>query len=199
MLTPFERNIEVWRQLWRVIERSQLLVQIVDARNPLRYRCIDLERYVESLPANPADLKTVHDDERSSFRGPRRTLLLINKADLLDEDQRIEWAKYFRAQGVRFAFFSAADESARQEAKAQRESRFADGAQDASAHDASSDPDSGSASSHGWATDDSDSSDDSAEANYSHAIIICLSRYIVRSARSAAKTKAPILCKVWGP
>jgi large subunit GTPase 1 len=41
-ITPFERNIEVWRQLWRVVERSQVIVQIVDARNPLLYRCEDL-------------------------------------------------------------------------------------------------------------------------------------------------------------
>ena len=32
LLTPYERNIEVWRQLWRVIERSELVVQIVDGR-----------------------------------------------------------------------------------------------------------------------------------------------------------------------
>lgn len=44
LLTPFEKNLEVWRQLWRVIERSQLVVQIVDARNPLLFRCVDLER-----------------------------------------------------------------------------------------------------------------------------------------------------------
>jgi len=37
-ITPFERNIEVWRQLWRVLERSDVIVQIVDARNPLLYR-----------------------------------------------------------------------------------------------------------------------------------------------------------------
>jgi large subunit GTPase 1 len=36
-LTPFEKNIDVWRQLWRVVERSDILIQIVDARNPLFY------------------------------------------------------------------------------------------------------------------------------------------------------------------
>lgn len=36
-LTPFEKNINVWRQLWRVIERSDILIQVVDARNPLFY------------------------------------------------------------------------------------------------------------------------------------------------------------------
>lgn len=35
LLTPFERNLEVWKQLWRVVERCDLIVQIVDARNPL--------------------------------------------------------------------------------------------------------------------------------------------------------------------
>ena len=28
MLTPFEKNIEVWRQLWRVLERSDIVVQV---------------------------------------------------------------------------------------------------------------------------------------------------------------------------
>jgi ribosome biogenesis GTPase A len=37
-VTPFEKNLEVWKQLWRVVERSDLLIQIVDARNPLLYR-----------------------------------------------------------------------------------------------------------------------------------------------------------------
>ncbi|WFD21831.1 hypothetical protein MEQU1_000487 [Malassezia equina] len=122
VLTPFERNLEVWRQLWRVIERSQLLVQIVDARNPLRFRCEDLEKYVQSMPANPVDMAAVED--RASYVGPRKTLLLINKADLLDDGQRKAWADYFTQQKVTFAFFSAADETARQLAKAQRDAQF---------------------------------------------------------------------------
>ena len=44
MITPFERNLEFWRQLWRVIERSDIIMQIVDARNPLLFRCEDLVR-----------------------------------------------------------------------------------------------------------------------------------------------------------
>lgn len=123
VLTPFERNIEVWRQLWRVVERSHLLVQIVDARNPLRFRCEDLEYYVKSIPADTADIaQTQHI---KGFRGPRRTLLLINKADLLNDEQRRAWAAYFNEIGVHFAFFSAVDEAARQAAKAQRDALFA--------------------------------------------------------------------------
>jgi large subunit GTPase 1 len=28
-LTPFEKNIEVWKQLWRVIEKSEIVVQVL--------------------------------------------------------------------------------------------------------------------------------------------------------------------------
>jgi large subunit GTPase 1 len=64
-LTPFERNIEVWRQLWRVVERCDVVVQIVDARDPLLYRCEDLEKYVKETGAHKANV------------------LVLNKADLL--------------------------------------------------------------------------------------------------------------------
>jgi large subunit GTPase 1 len=80
LLTPFERNIEVWRQLWRVLERSHLVVQIVDARNPLRFRCEDLEAYVK-------DIEGI-EGEQGTGEGKRRNLLLINKADLLTARQR---------------------------------------------------------------------------------------------------------------
>ncbi|OCH94716.1 P-loop containing nucleoside triphosphate hydrolase protein [Obba rivulosa] len=109
LLTPFERNIEVWRQLWRVLERSHLVVQIVDARNPLRFRCEDLESYVQDVEGA--------EGEQGTGRGKRRSLLLINKADLLTAQQRLQWADYFDSQGVRYAFFSAANAAALQEAR----------------------------------------------------------------------------------
>ena len=48
-ITPFEKNIEVWRQLWRVIERADLLLQIVDARNPFFFYSQDLEKYIKEV------------------------------------------------------------------------------------------------------------------------------------------------------
>lgn len=91
-MTPFERNIEVWRQLWRVIERSHLVVQIVDARNPLFYRSEDLDTYVRSF-------------------GTKDVLLLINKADLLTDLQRTLWQQHLVKSGIPFAFFSAKQSS----------------------------------------------------------------------------------------
>ncbi|KAE8198147.1 hypothetical protein CF335_g4453 [Tilletia laevis] len=114
VLTPFERNIEVWRQLWRVVERSHLVVQIVDARNPLRFRCEDLEKYVAELRGGMGGQGGIQyvdgeeQDEGDQY-GKRRTLLLINKSDLLDYKQRLAWADYFDTQNIQYAFFSAAE------------------------------------------------------------------------------------------
>jgi large subunit GTPase 1 len=89
LMTPFERNLEVWRQLWRVIERSDLVVQIVDARNPLLFRSEDLERYVKKVDAR------------------KENLLLVNKADMLTLEQRKAWADHFQEAGISYKFFSA--------------------------------------------------------------------------------------------
>jgi len=89
LMTPFERNLEVWRQLWRVIERSDLVVQIVDARNPLLFRSEDLESYVKEVDPK------------------KNNLLLVNKADMMTLEQRQAWADYFAEAGINYKFFSA--------------------------------------------------------------------------------------------
>lgn len=91
-LTPFEKNLEIWRQLWRVIERSNIIAQIIDARNPLIFRCHDLEKYVKEL-----------NDKKIN-------ILLLNKADLLTESERKCWCKYFDENKMKIVFFSALQE-----------------------------------------------------------------------------------------
>jgi len=95
VITPYEKNLEFWRQLWRVIERSDVVVQIVDARNPELFRCSDMEDYVKEV----SPLK--------------QNLILINKADYLTEAQRKEWAGYLSGEhmnNTKLAFFSAIQE-----------------------------------------------------------------------------------------
>ncbi|KAL6782518.1 hypothetical protein ACKKBG_A07095 [Auxenochlorella protothecoides x Auxenochlorella symbiontica] len=102
VLTPFEKNLQVWRQLWRVLERSDVLVQVVDARDPLTYACPDLDAYAHELHAT------------------KHSLLLLNKADLLPPALRSAWADYFQARGIRHAFWSA-KAAAEAEAEAEAE------------------------------------------------------------------------------
>ena len=89
VVTPYEKNLEFWRQLWRVIERSDLVIQIVDSRHPLLFRSQDLEKYVKEVSAL------------------KKNLVLINKADFLTEEQRISWSEYLTKENINFAFFSA--------------------------------------------------------------------------------------------
>jgi large subunit GTPase 1 len=90
--TPFEKNLEVWKQLWRVVEKADIVVQIVDGRNPLFYRCPDLEKYVKEM-----DTK-------------KENILLINKSDLLSDPVRKAWNKYLNDHGINHIFFSAKSE-----------------------------------------------------------------------------------------
>jgi len=68
--TPFEKNIEVWKQLWRVVDMSDLLVQIVDGRDPLFYYCPDVASYVKEVNPNKGNF------------------IIINKSDFLSSDIR---------------------------------------------------------------------------------------------------------------
>ncbi|KAF2786320.1 P-loop containing nucleoside triphosphate hydrolase protein [Melanomma pulvis-pyrius CBS 109.77] len=117
LMTPFERNLEVWRQLWRVIERSDLVVQIVDARNPLLFRSVDLEAYVKEVDSK------------------KNNLLLVNKADMMTLEQRQVWADYFVEAGVNYKFFSAELAKELNEARALEEGDEEDVAEDEESDD----------------------------------------------------------------
>lgn len=88
-VTPFEKNIEIWKQLWRVIERSNIVIYIVDARYPSFYISNDLYKYV------------VHEHKKY-------IILCINKSDYLTYKQRQVWYETLRQQGYDcILFFSA--------------------------------------------------------------------------------------------
>lgn len=89
MTTPFEKNLEFWRQIWRVVEKSNVLVQVVDARNPLLFYSKDLDKYAKEVDSS------------------KQSVLLMNKSDFLTDKQREEWCKYFNQNNMSAFFFSA--------------------------------------------------------------------------------------------
>lgn len=94
-ITPFEKNVQVWKQLWRVIEKSDLLLQIVDARNPYFFYSSDLEKYI---------------GEHNKKGEYKQFILLVNKADFLSPDLMAHWNQYFTEKNVNHIFFSALEE-----------------------------------------------------------------------------------------
>ena len=101
--TPFERNFEVWRQLWRTLERSHCVFLIVDARWPSFYANDDLLDYAASLD--------------------KPVVVVNNKADYLTAAQRRAWLRYWRRrpQVHRCVFFSAKIEQQRLDLQAKEQ------------------------------------------------------------------------------
>ncbi|KAK9761931.1 hypothetical protein K7432_012793 [Basidiobolus ranarum] len=78
-LSFFEHNLEVWRQLWRVIEISDIILIVVDARHPVLHFPPALYRYVVD------ELK-------------RSLVLVFNKVDLVNDTTLEAWKQYFQQQ-----------------------------------------------------------------------------------------------------
>ncbi|GMH99704.1 hypothetical protein TrLO_g1752 [Triparma laevis f. longispina] len=90
-ITPFEKNLNVWKQLWRVTERCAIVLQIVDARNPIFYLS--------------ADLRVMVEEEMG-----KKMIIVINKSDYLTSKQRRMWGAYFAKENIECVFFSAWEE-----------------------------------------------------------------------------------------
>ncbi|CBZ49826.1 GTP-binding protein, related [Neospora caninum Liverpool] len=104
-LSPFERNLDVWRQLWRVVEKSHLLLQIVDGRDIRFFRSRDLEKFVKEV------------DQR------KEVVLVVNKADLIPPSVRRKWAEALKKENVEHVFFSALKELTDQAREREEERR----------------------------------------------------------------------------
>ena len=105
-ITPYEKNLEVWKQLWLTVEKGQILFQIVDGRNPLYYRCPDLEKYIKEIDNN------------------KEIILIINKADLMNEKLRQNWSEYFKENNIKYIFFSAINEIEKMEKNEKNENNI---------------------------------------------------------------------------
>lgn len=75
----FELNLETWRQLWRVLEKSDILLVIVDIRYPVLMFPPYLYHYVTN------ELQ-------------KDMILVLNKVDLAPPALVVAWKEYFRNQ-----------------------------------------------------------------------------------------------------
>lgn len=75
-LSFFELNLETWRQLWRVLELSDILLMVVDIRFPtFLFPPFTYEYVVNKLNKN--------------------LILVLNKVDLVDASLVLAWKHYF--------------------------------------------------------------------------------------------------------
>ncbi|CAA7410501.1 unnamed protein product [Spirodela intermedia] len=75
-----------FKELVKVIEASDVILEVLDARDPLGTRCVDMEKMV--LKSDPN----------------KRIVLLLNKIDLVPREAVQKWLKYFREELPTVAF-----------------------------------------------------------------------------------------------
>ncbi|KAL6109260.1 gnl1 [Pungitius sinensis] len=78
-LSHFEHNLETWRQLWRVLEMSDIILLIVDIRHPVLQFPPTVYHYITG------DLQ-------------KQVILVLNKADLCPPPLVIAWKHYLTSQ-----------------------------------------------------------------------------------------------------
>ncbi|BGP23992.1 mmr1/hsr1 GTP binding protein [Rhodotorula toruloides] len=76
--TFFERSLEVWRQLWRTTETSDILLVLIDVRFPLLHYPPSLRHYLRTLKPYP-----------------KPVILVLTKTDLVPRWVSEAWKRYF--------------------------------------------------------------------------------------------------------
>ncbi|CAA0823888.1 Guanine nucleotide-binding protein-like NSN1 [Striga hermonthica] len=75
-----------YKELVKVIENSDVILEVLDARDPLGTRCVDMEKMVMRSGAQ------------------KRLILLLNKIDLVPREAAEKWLKYLREELPAVAF-----------------------------------------------------------------------------------------------
>ncbi len=84
---PYRFILAGWSDLRRIITRSDIVLEVVDARNPMGTRSRRLERMIEELG--------------------RELIIVLNKSDLVPRSIVEEWVDIFRDRGYRAIYIAA--------------------------------------------------------------------------------------------
>ena len=79
-----------WKEFQKVVKVSDVLLEVLDARDPLGCRLREVERVIDS-----------------QYAGKKKFILVLNKVDLVPKEAIEKWIEYFRVEGLPVVAFSA--------------------------------------------------------------------------------------------
>jgi nuclear GTP-binding protein len=79
-----------FRELNKVLDKADVILEVVDARDPMGCRCIEIEKRIQGLADNS-----------------KKLVLVINKIDLIPPDVAQKWVSFFRREYPTVAFKSS--------------------------------------------------------------------------------------------
>jgi len=92
--TDLDQSRNYMKEVKLLIEQADVILEILDARDPLGCRCVDIEKYILSQMT-------------PSGTPSKRLILVLNKIDLIPGDNLMAWMKYLRREFPTVAFKSS--------------------------------------------------------------------------------------------
>lgn len=83
----------VWREIKQVAEESDIILEVLDARDPLGSRCFEIEQWVSGKLQEKTDRKAAASKSAPSVSKP--IILVLNKCDLIPVSVTQAWIEFF--------------------------------------------------------------------------------------------------------